>query len=365
MPGAVAVGGFAIDPDTTAPIDVHVYLDGVVRRWPPRRAGPRGRAPRRTPPSATRTATPCRCRSPRPAGTRPARSASTTARAPPTACSGCSVFTLPTEPGGSLDAVTAEPGALRVRGWTVDPDTAAPTDVHVYVDGAFGTALRAGAGRPDVAAARPGYGDLHGYEGVVRVVAGAHRVCAYAINVAPGSGNPLLGCSTATTAASSVLGSLDAVERAGDGARVAGWGDRHRHLGPDGRAGHRRRLGTPRRSPWTPPARTWAGLSRGGRPAGLRGPVPVPAGRGTCSAPPPPAVRAPTGAYSACAVLEPRDRHPIPHGRAGTGRLQGPPGAVTAGARHASDRRPPRGARDVSSEQTDTATDHQRDRRTA
>ena len=221
LPGAIAVGGYAVDPDTSDPIDVHVYLDGAYATAG-RAADGAGTASARTTTGGDRRYTlPVRVGT---AGRHTVCAYGINA-GPGTANSllGCSTFTLPTTPGGSLDVVAAEPGAVRVRGWVVDPDTAAPTAVHVYVDGRLTGVLPASASRPDVAAARPGYGALHGYDGVVRVGAGAHTVCAYAIDVAPGGINPRLGCAPVTTAASTVLGSLDTVERTGDGARVAGW----------------------------------------------------------------------------------------------------------------------------------------------
>jgi hypothetical protein len=51
---------------------------------------------------------------------------------------------------------------LRVSGWAIDPDTAAPIDVHTYVDGAFAGATRADQPRPGVGNGYPGYGPNHG-----------------------------------------------------------------------------------------------------------------------------------------------------------------------------------------------------------
>jgi hypothetical protein len=53
-----------------------------------------------------------------------------------------------------LDAVQGGTGSVVVAGWAIDPDTASPIAVHVYVDGQ-GYALGASLGRPDVAAVFP------------------------------------------------------------------------------------------------------------------------------------------------------------------------------------------------------------------
>ena len=69
----------------------------------------------------------------------------------------------------------------RVGGWAIDPDTADPIDVHVYVDSS-GRAITADGSRPDVAAAFPGYGANHGFAATFPIAPGTHQVCIYAID---------------------------------------------------------------------------------------------------------------------------------------------------------------------------------------
>src|SRR3954447_21886737 len=80
------------------------------------------------------------------------RSAPSEARALPAA----------SDPLGAYDLASAQPGLVRVAGWSFDP--AAPTtpiQMHVYVGGPAGTAgaeghpFVASLARPDVAAAHP------------------------------------------------------------------------------------------------------------------------------------------------------------------------------------------------------------------
>ena len=66
----------------------------------------------------------------------------------------------------------------------------------MYVDGAFAGYGYASSSRPDVAAVFPAYGPAHGFSLGVAVGAGAHQVCAFAINAGAGAGNPSLGCRT-------------------------------------------------------------------------------------------------------------------------------------------------------------------------
>ena len=128
------------------------------------------------------------------------------------------------EPFGALDSVTSNPdGSARVTGWALDPDTNAPIDVHFYVDGVGAAALTAGADRPDVAAAVPGYGAAHGYDTVIGVGAGTHEVCAFAINVGPyGGTNPVIGCRTVTIDGTP-RGNLEGATPTTGGLRVTGW----------------------------------------------------------------------------------------------------------------------------------------------
>jgi hypothetical protein len=97
-------------------------------------------------------------------------------------------------PYGRLEAATAVPGGLRVRGWAVDPNTAGAISVHIYVDGVGRLAVNANRNRPDIAWSYPAAGPNHGFDAEVRVVRpGNRRVCAYAINVSHG-GNTGIGC---------------------------------------------------------------------------------------------------------------------------------------------------------------------------
>jgi hypothetical protein len=115
----------------------------------------------------------------------------------------CKTVTItPRNPFGFLDGATPSGAGIHVRGWAIDPNTTEPINVHIYVDGAVVAGLTANQHRPDVGAAHPGFGDYHGFDDVVAngIAAGDHTVCAYAINVGAGEGNPLLPtCKTLTT----------------------------------------------------------------------------------------------------------------------------------------------------------------------
>ncbi len=83
---------------------------------------------------------------------------------------------------GSVDSAEEVAGGMRVTGWAIDSDTKAPIDVHVYVDGQYVTAARAGGNRPDLAVAYPGMGPNHGFDITVPAGPGLRQVCVYGIN---------------------------------------------------------------------------------------------------------------------------------------------------------------------------------------
>ncbi len=217
-PGGARVAGWTIDPDTADPISVHVYVDGSH--------------------AASITAGVSR---PDIGGTYGGYGSDHgfdfsvgVGVGNHTVCAyginvgpgsnnllGCRGVTITDLPMSSLDLVTMAPGGIRVAGWTLDPNSAQPAAVHIYVDGSFATSLTAEASRPDVAAILPSYGPSHGFDTIVGVGPGYHQVCTYAINIGPGT-NTLIGCRTIPTS-DNAIGSLDLVTTAPGGVRVAGW----------------------------------------------------------------------------------------------------------------------------------------------
>lgn len=127
-------------------------------------------------------------------------------------------------PIGRLDLAVADGASIRVIGWALDPDTAAPIDVMVSVQ-SKAVAHRASLSRPDVAVAHPAHGPNHGFD--VRSPAlppGPNDVCVWAVNVGNGTRDRALGCRTVVTGSDSAIGSFDAVGQSGTRqVRVEGW----------------------------------------------------------------------------------------------------------------------------------------------
>lgn len=106
---------------------------------------------------------------------------------------GCRTITFMTNPFGSLELVQRTAAGLRVVGWAIDPGTAAPIEVHVYVNGGGINLGPARDRRADVASAYPSYGADHGFDRTIPAGSGALDICVYAINSGAGS-NVLFAC---------------------------------------------------------------------------------------------------------------------------------------------------------------------------
>ena len=105
------------------------------------------------------------------------------------------VFERGRAPIGNVESVSIVDGAVYISGWTLDPDTDAPIDVHVYAGNRLLAVGRASLPRADVGAAYPGYGDGHGFSFSTSAngLVGNVTVCAYGINSVAGH-NPAIGC---------------------------------------------------------------------------------------------------------------------------------------------------------------------------
>ena len=183
----ISVSGWTLDPDTNAPNEAHIYIDGVgvslsANQSRPDIAAAFGRGDQhgfsRAFPAAPGSHQICVF------GINTSRGANTTLT--------CRTVTVrDATPVGSVDSVVAGPGSLTVAGWTLDPDTTAPNEVHIYIDG-VGVSLSADQSRPDVGAAF-GRGDNHGFNYTARVAPGIRSMCVYGINTSQGP-HTLLTC---------------------------------------------------------------------------------------------------------------------------------------------------------------------------
>jgi hypothetical protein len=114
---------------------------------------------------------------------------------------GCATVTVPISPIGALDSVTVQGNSAVVNGWTFDFN--APSEaIGVVID--VGSVHAAWGPTPvdrgDVNQAYQITG-THGFSATVSLPTGDSTICAYGVNVGPGS-NSLLGCRTVTVTSS-------------------------------------------------------------------------------------------------------------------------------------------------------------------
>lgn len=195
-PRSASVHGWTVDPDTSAPINVHIFVNGKFNR------AATANVARRDVQAVIKGAGPNHGFNVPVTGLRAGRNtvcvfAINAAGGSNNPQLGCRDVTMASgNPIGSVDRVRLVASrTVQIRGWAVDPDTAKPISIHVWVNGRFATATTAQASRPDVDRAMPGYGPLHGYVlSVGGLRAGTNDVCVFAINAGPGTANTLLGC---------------------------------------------------------------------------------------------------------------------------------------------------------------------------
>jgi hypothetical protein len=235
--GGLRVQGWAIDPDVDGPIPVHVYVGGVGTAITADRVRPDIGAAF----PAFGSTHGFDAVVPGPAGRQQLVVYAINDNGPHKLIAARAVDVLSGDPFGSIDVVQAGPGSIRVAGWAIDPDSSGPIDVHVYID-AVGTPITANVPRPDIGAALPGYGAVHGFDATIPAAAGWRQVCVYGIDVGPG-GNKLLGCRSVLVGGDP-YGAVDLVQVSGGILSVAGWAidpdtadpiDVHVYVDSDGR----------------------------------------------------------------------------------------------------------------------------------
>lgn len=218
---SISIRGWARDPDSTAPIAVHLYIDGtIVQAVTANGARPdvERSAPGVAGPAHGFTAT-----LPAGSGRHEVCVYGINVGAGANAGIGCRDVTVENHrPIGWLDTVSAlNPDGVRVQGWALDPDTNAPIAVHVYVDGEAPHGLRADGARPDVGR-RYGLGDAHGFTVDLAVAPGRHEICVYGID-SQGGDNSRIGCWGVTVVNTAPLGALDEVIGGSGVIRARGW----------------------------------------------------------------------------------------------------------------------------------------------
>ncbi|MGY3262596.1 hypothetical protein [Frigoribacterium sp. 2355] len=219
----VTVSGWAVDPDSAAPIRVDFYVDGrgaastVAGNDYPSLAGVLGKGNTAHGFSANITGMS--------AGRHSVCSYAINVGTGVNTLLDCREFVVRTgDPFGYVDSVSASAGSLTVKGWVVDPDTADPITARVTVDGRQVSSQIASGEVPGLPAVYPGWGTRHAFESTVTGVSGgSHRVCVQGVNVGAGS-TVDVACQTVVMASGAPSLFLDEVSMGSPGKLlVRGW----------------------------------------------------------------------------------------------------------------------------------------------
>lgn len=196
-PGGITVNGWAIDPNTTSALQIHVYIDNTIyaltaNGWRP----DIGAAYPSQGPSHGYTSTINAS-----AGNHKVCIYGINVGPGSNQLLGpCVSVAVPgSTPIGHVDEMTVlSPTTVRVSGWALDGDVTGSIQVAVYIDN-VGRYLNANGARSDIGRIYPAYGSAHGYSYTFTVSPGSHQICVFAINQGAAGANPRLSCATVVT----------------------------------------------------------------------------------------------------------------------------------------------------------------------
>ncbi|OEI68707.1 hypothetical protein [Curtobacterium sp. ER1/6] len=185
--GSITVSGWAADPDTTAPIAVHLYVDGVGKASVPaddvRGDLANALGANNTAHGFSRTLTGVA------SGKHDVCVYGINVGAGGNTLLECrQVSVTGNRPTGVLESVVGGEGAITVSGWAVDRDTTAATWYKVQVDGVGVVSATADVQRTDVAAVNAGAGTTVGFSRTISNVAAGTRTVSLWTQDKPGSG---------------------------------------------------------------------------------------------------------------------------------------------------------------------------------
>ena len=221
-PGSVSLGGWAVDPDTSSAIDVHVYIDGV--GTPLRADGSRtdiaAAFPGQGPLHGFNATLPAR------SGLRTVCVYGINVGGGSNSLLGCRQVDVPAvvsrPPIGFIDSLVPVSGGAVMSGWALDPDGPAPLAMLYSVDGAWALGP-ADIPRADIGAAFPDAGPNHGFSTRFDLTPGAHTVCAAALDGGGGTNHVLLGCRSVTVRDGDPFGAIDTAALSGGYVSASGW----------------------------------------------------------------------------------------------------------------------------------------------
>jgi hypothetical protein len=224
VPGGVRVRGWAIDPDVTAPIYVHIFVDGVGTAV--LASDVRSDVGSAYPASGSKHGWDAVLPVAKYGDHRVCVTGINVGPGSHTELGCKTVNTLGGSPTGKTEAATGGVGTITVSGWAVDRDTVKPLKVTITTGSTVLGTLTADVARNDVAARWPEYGSGHGFSGSVTAPAGRYDVCVVAGNVGAGASKSI-GCTSVTVTAKATtttpVGTLETVKASAGAIAITGW----------------------------------------------------------------------------------------------------------------------------------------------
>ncbi|HKA83228.1 MAG TPA: hypothetical protein VKD21_05165 [Acidimicrobiales bacterium] len=218
--GGLRVRGWAVDPNTTGAIPVHIYIDDVGRAKLAANLS-RSDVARAYPGAGANHGFDAVIRDVRPGYRNVCAYAINVGEGVSYTGIGCRRAFAEDDPFGRFEAAFMDFGKLHVRGWAIDPNTDGPISVHIYDNGRGRAKLAADVDRPEIDQ-QYARGRRHGFDAKLSLSPGRHEIQAWAINVGTGL-NRLIGTRVVTWSGSP-FGSIDTITALGGGRiRVTGW----------------------------------------------------------------------------------------------------------------------------------------------
>ncbi|WP_175985906.1 hypothetical protein [Microbacterium tenebrionis] len=188
--GGASVKGWVIDPDTSDPVKVQVLVDNKWSRTVLASAAYSGLAKRYP---AYGDAHGIDVVIPLQSGTRKICLVADAVGSGSALDLGCKwVVVKGNDPIGALESVDASANTVRLTGWAYDSDTNSALKVQLLVDNVWHSTVIAAGPRGDLAVTQP-RATSSGFDRIISLAPGQHKICAIAENVGSGS-NTQLGC---------------------------------------------------------------------------------------------------------------------------------------------------------------------------
>jgi hypothetical protein len=217
-PTGVTVSGYAIDPNTTAPVTVWTFVDGVVAA---KTVASLARPDLATSYPSSGTDHGYSVLLPLATGSHRICVWAINLGPGVNLQLGCSTVVVQNNPIGNVESVGQVLTGVQVNGWAIDPNSTGAVTINLSVDGKHVSAVSAAAPRPSLLSHFPYAGANHGLSTVLNIAAGTHTVCADAVNIGLGV-STRLRCWNVTVR-NNPIGSIDSAHQVPGGIRLDGW----------------------------------------------------------------------------------------------------------------------------------------------